>query len=266
MKIENNQENSKNKKNKAEYNSSDIERKQNERTSDSPKSNSDKKELPEKFSWRKTPIGDRVQIILVIINIGMLIAFICVGADQHTDSIEALKRADTSNTYTRESLQLSKQTSRIELSAYIQIDTVKITQMKEGKNLGFSLTYLNNGKTPAYDVYSVIGVIPGGKPNINILNKDWLKLQETPPISGYFVGSNASVTQPIITTIKIKDSTTIPAWKNGSKFLGIYGFIFYKNVFNDSCYTQFSMAYDHIRGGFNYRVKDNYIYTTNNPN
>ncbi len=167
-----------------------------------------------------------------------------------------------------DNFKLAQKTARVSLSAYIQVLNVKITQMKEGDSLALAVTFLNDGRTPAFDMYAIIRVKPGGRPSDKTISpNEWSRLRNLPPSDiSYFVGSHDSVTVPIPTPYVIKDNTTIPAWRHGYKFLGIFGYIFYKNVFRDSCYSQISMFYDHRTGRFKYRTKDNDIYTGSNPN
>ena len=62
------------------------------------------------------------------------------------------------------------------------------------------------------------------------------------------MGAN-SIYQILIPSDKtINDSTTIPAWKStglggAGKFLGVYGYIYYKDIYGDDHWTRFNLQY-----------------------
>ncbi len=137
--------------------------------------------------WDGIETGNKTQIILVIFNIIMVGAFIYFGFEQIEKTNEALKRADTSNSITRESLQFTKRTTlssdsstkqalrisdstlavyeqimKINKIAMITVNTpyiqIKAKMVKfVPDTIEFKLTFKNVGITPVLYLHTNIG-------------------------------------------------------------------------------------------------------------
>jgi hypothetical protein len=105
--------------------------------------NSGRKKFQRLSAWWNDPkTENKIQSFLVIINILMLIAFIVFSQKQSDYTAESLKE-------TRRSIDIAKESAKLELRAYIQVAEVNITEIKINRPLGVSVTYKNTGITPA---------------------------------------------------------------------------------------------------------------------
>jgi len=141
---------------------------------------------------------------------------------------------------TNKQIDLSRENAKTELRAYIQVVNVTATQMEIGKTLEITVTYKNTGKTPAYNVRLQASIMPGGQ---GINENTWLKLYKIEKQGSNVLGSDFPIEFPITSAWFIKDSTTIPAWKSGGKYLGVYGIMYYDDVFGYDHWNRFYLRY-----------------------
>src|SRR3990172_10446963 len=197
--------------------------------------------------WNNTRVGDKIQFFLLVLNIIMIAAFIYFSQKQIENTQETLEK-------TQRSIEIAKINSEIELRAYIMIVTANIDEMSVGKNLGITITYENTGLTPAYNVRPKITIKPGGK---GIYENDWLNFEERSDEMSALIGPRAVIKFPVSTDITIRKESDIIGWKSGAKFLGVFGYIFYEDIFGDSCFTQFCMYYEYKEDKFVFNEKYN---------
>jgi len=131
-----------------------------------PTNQTDKKKYKILIWWQSIERGNKIQIVLVILNIVMVGAFIIFSQKQIYKTKEALK-------LTRESINLAKENARTELRAYIitQIDSI------EALNDTFIifLSEINVGKTPTYKLRK--NVIFN---TTEFVDSEWVKLKKLP--------------------------------------------------------------------------------------
>jgi hypothetical protein len=144
-------------------------------------------------------------------------------------------------TVAADTLAQTKETSKVELKAFLQVVDAKLTQMAPGKTEEVIVYYKNTGITPAYDIQYQVDIMPGGK---GVSDKNWEDLKNSEKKGWNVLGANSIYHILIPSDIMIKDSTTIPAYNiTGSsgpgKFLAVYGYIYYNDIYGDSHWTQF---------------------------
>jgi hypothetical protein len=237
----------------------------------------------------KIKFSDWIQIILAFCTIITLIAYILVSRHQFRQTEEAIRRADTANFYTRQSIELAKQNgissdslnrkaiqiadssmkisksiaemqkefTKKELRAYINISKERITGSYTNQDIIYFIDYTNTGKTPAFEIIGSANVKHGGtgvyENEISIYNK---------PNKGDFCSiAGAGATGSIGMGCKDKlcgiDSSVL---HNGTQDFYIYGSIFYKDIFGDRHRTRFCYKYSFARNIFSTykRYNDSY--------
>ena len=147
---------------------------------------------------------------------------------------------------TNKQIGLSRNSARITLRAYIQVTDIIASQMEIGKKLELTIYYKNTGQTPAYNIrYKALVKAWGQGENKAVTNSDWEKLKNKPSEGNNVLGSNSTMNFIIPTELFIKDSTTIPDWKSTGKFLGVFGYIYYRDIFDSTTihYSQFNLRF-----------------------
>ena len=162
-------------------------KKQNKRTNEDTNS----------FKWLGIiwSIQDFIQVILAVLTLFTLAAFIVFSSIQSSKTKEALKRADTANFYTRQSIELTRQISetsdslnrkaieiadssmkvsskiaemqeefsKMELRAYMSLrDTIEI-KFHPNERFEYKIKISNEGKTPAINVSHFSAIAIGDK-------------------------------------------------------------------------------------------------------
>ena len=188
------------------------------------KENPNKKKNPS-FNRAKLNVMEYATIILAVVAIATFFLLYCL---------------------TNKQIELSRNSARITLRAYIQVTDIIATQMEIGKKLELTIYYKNTGQTPAYNIRYKARVKAWGQgKNKAVTDSDWEELRNKPSEGNNVLGSNSSMNFIIPTDLSIEDSTTIPDWKSTGKFLGVFGYIFYKDIFDSSTthYSQFNLRF-----------------------
>jgi len=125
-----------------------IDKDANSTSSDHLTNNNAKNKLKPKFT-----IADLIQICLLIANIIMIIAFLIVSKTQSRNTQDALKRADTSNSYTRQSVAIMDSTMKFDNRAYLVVYHQGWGNPQQVDNrMWMHVSVKNDGRTPAYEV------------------------------------------------------------------------------------------------------------------
>lgn len=202
--------------------------------SDSSKSNVQKQHIY--ISDVKFTIADIIQIILVVINIGMLIAFIVTSNQQNKNSLEALKQAEISNSFTRTSISLMDSSMKIDNRAYLVLQKISWGAFEYGKQSYFDVTLKNVGKTPAYSVGSpVLMKVYFNKSFDSIV----LPEIKTNPDQTNIIGGGLEE------VISVKSNYNPKREITSNDIIFIWGIITYKDIFKNIHYTQFSGSFDY---------------------
>lgn len=118
--------------------------------------------------------------------------------------------------------------------------------MEIGKKLELNLYYKNTGQTPAYNIRYKAHVKAWGQgKNKAVTDLDWEELRNQSSEGNNVLGSNSTMNFIIPTDLIIRDSTTIPDWKSTGKFLGVFGYIYYRDIFDSTTthYSQFNLRF-----------------------
>jgi len=116
--------------------------------------------------WHNLPDSDKIQLLVAIAALATLIVFSVSIVVQSCQTRESLAKTDTSNAYTRRSLELAEQNYIIENRAWVGLEdfpqivptnTVVIMDAKSGKQrpeeIEIKFGIKNFGKTPADSIY-----------------------------------------------------------------------------------------------------------------
>ncbi len=147
---------------------------------------------------------------------------------------------------TNKQINLSRNSARITLRAYIQVTDIIATQMEIGKKLELTIYYKNTGQTPAYNIrYKALVKAWGQGKNKAVTDSDWEELRNKSSEGNNVLGTNSTMNFIIPTDLIIRDSTTIPDWKSTGKFLGVFGYIYYGDIFDSTTthYSQFNLRF-----------------------
>lgn len=120
--------------------------------------------------WRELTRAEKIQIIGLFLNLLALLAFICISSVQINKTNDALKRSDSSNVYTKRSVELSGKNARIDLKAYINVSSMHFSQFEIGKPIVIDYTIVNVGKTPAYNIRSINTILFSRESNPSLDN------------------------------------------------------------------------------------------------
>lgn len=235
-------------------------------TTKSPTYHDPKKENAEKLYFGIFRIADIIQILGIIITAGTLIAFIYISNEQIGISNRAISQTDSVIAYTKKSVNISeintlssdsstrralkisdstlsigakslniayenirimKENAKIELRAYVQVDSIYFTQFKVGEKIKISIRISNVGKTPAYNLKMLLRSKWGGT---GVYLNDYLTLKDT--VSSMSIPANNGY---IIITDNIGnfflDRADSSGVINGKLYLGYYAKIFYDDIF-----------------------------------
>ena len=222
--------------------------------------------------WRKANRTQKTQIILALLNFLTLLSFIVINGIQIRRSNEFLNYADSTNVHTRESIELAKRTAdssdinnkrlialnensldlvknnatttekfaKIEVRPYLNYSGEENHSFIPGLPIKIRLNFLNNGKTPAYDIRSrtVIKIGTGISPKeIKLLEMSNIKASDN---KGIVVGAGQSYFIEATGSWILPDSNYI---YKSSYTLYVYGETLYRDKFRENHYTHFSLFY-----------------------
>jgi len=203
-------------------------------------------EMPNKFfSWHSRTHTEKTNLILIILSIASLLWIFYMTTEQNELTRKALKRSDTTNAITRESLEFAKRNARIELRAYLQADSVYFYTFRSNEEMVMILRVTNVGQTPAYRVTGLEYPKIGGT---GIYEADFMTLKDT-LTSMYIGGNNGSIEFRMKTNFFPSKNDSIDITK-GKIFLGYYGKFFYRDIFNNLDSFRVCRVYDPKTGDF----------------
>ena len=188
----------------------------------------------------------KVQIVLAVLTIITLLSYVVVSSLQIHQTNKALDKADSSNSYTRRSINLSEQQNKLDMRAYLAYVGIDTIAFNVGKPFRVDLLLKNTGKTLANKIRGTyLQKYRQGPPNQS--DSDTLKK--------HLNGDNlAWPNTDMVTTLIFKlvltktDSIKIV---NGLEELYIMGLFEYDDVFGVTHYTKYCLFYDPIVRTFN---------------
>ena len=234
----------------------------NKTENNTPNQQTQKQKEPRRYIRNIFTISDFIQIGLFIINIGMLIAFIYMGTRQIKNTQKTIDYADSSNIYTRESINiardqfayqrqrdsinaiiqnekdslfafsqykrdsLSERNAEIELRAYMWLDSVNFNIFRVNQNISMYVGFINTGKTPAYEATIRMKWKIGKEEDEGVWD-----IESNNPAPVYTLPQNKGRMGAIIYTnnaLTKKDSINI---MNGNIFVGCSGKAYYRDIF-----------------------------------
>jgi hypothetical protein len=245
-------------------------------------------EQPEKLYWGKFRMADLIQLGGVGLTFLTLLAFIFVSTRQINIADKSIELTDSSFIYTKRSIlasdsstkealrisdsslaiakkslgltsrniEIIRDNARTELRAYINFDSAYFYDLRNQQELIINMRITNVGKTPAYNVRSLMNVKIGGKPEIH--ESDFSSLRDT--VSPTNIGGNNGY---MIFSGKANiflDSVYI---SNASNFIGIYAKFFYEDIFGNQDSLRICRVYDRKYHAFVNCNKDIYEENSN---
>jgi len=225
---------------KGDLNQSDLLHNSNEDTTESSNTkNQANQEKQNKFLWWSNfTKGEKTQIFLVIVNIVMVASFIVVSCNQIQN--------------TNRIINLAEKNAKIELRAYLEIESFDFKQFIVGKEIIFEVKMTNVGKTPAYKIKRWVMLKPGGT---GIYKSDFKDINEY-EILAPTLGTTIPYLNIMNTKINLEQNDSIDII-NGDKFFAVWGEFIYQDIFGEAQLTPFAFQYIARDSNFYiYNIKD----------
>jgi hypothetical protein len=182
------------------------------------------------------------------------------GKTSDSISIEALKRADTANFYTRQAfnhaiesdrgndefrnkdISIREKNTRRDLRPYLTVKDIKLNNFKGEQQVSYVTIITNTGKTPAYNMCN----IGAYKIAYGVYDKDVITFKNPSKISNnaatFVIGAGETINSFSLIN-EVLSSKFIDLVNTEKVVLYIYGSIFYRDDFGDSHRTRYCWVY-----------------------
>jgi len=224
------------------------------------KKGSEKRELSVKQKYTETSnfakkyirglftIPDLIQIGLLLASIITVIIFFYNSSVQIDTTKQSIQISDKSFELSKQIALNQEKYAKMEMRAYIVLDSIKVTPFAANKNIVIHYYIANVGKTPAYSVRYKLGTKVGGN---GVFQNDFDKIKENTFSESFqqTIGATRNLHVFAPTDMVLNNEKYLLIRSGKARFF-IYGIFSYTDIFKEKHMIKFSVEYDASIHGF----------------